>query len=127
MKQIKPYVAALCALLAASPVTFAQSLDDRAPKLDTSGGHWYSRFTRNYTPRVAPGISLSNSGRVDSLIRAGNLYLSLNDAIALALENNIDVEVSRYSYPINESALRASRATACGQAGCDPIFSVNQF
>ena len=30
-------------------------------------------------------------------MRAGTLYLTVQDAIALALENNIDLEVSRYN------------------------------
>ena len=43
-----------------------------------------------------PAVSFHNSPRIDSLIRAGNLYLSLRDAIALALENNLDVEFERF-------------------------------
>ena len=57
------------------------------------------------------------------MIRAGNLYLSLSDAIALALENNIDVEVSRYTYPINESALRASHASNGAGVSYDPAIT----
>lgn len=47
---------------------------------------------------VAP-VDLSNSGRIRSLLRAGNIYLSLSDAIALAIENNLDVELERYNLP----------------------------
>ena len=57
------------------------------------------------------------------MIRAGNLYLSLSDAIALALENNIDIEVSRYTYPINESALRASHASNGAGVSYDPAIT----
>jgi outer membrane protein len=46
-------------------------------------------------PAVSPS-SMMNSRRTYELIRAGNLYLSLQDAIALALENNLDIEVARY-------------------------------
>jgi outer membrane protein TolC len=38
-----------------------------------------------------------NSGRIDPLIEGGKLRLSLDDAIALALENNLDVELQRYT------------------------------
>ena len=53
------------------------------------------------------------AGAPTQLIRAGNLYLSLSDAIAMALENNIDVEVSRYGYPTDDAGLLSARpATA---------------
>jgi outer membrane protein TolC len=48
-------------------------------------------------PATVPPIRLGNSDRIQTLIRAGKLYLSPHDAIALALENNIDVEVARYT------------------------------
>ena len=49
-----------------------------------------------YRPRSVPPIRVTNSPRLDSLIRAGNLYLAEQDVVALAIENNIDVEVQRY-------------------------------
>src|SRR6185437_2205872 len=100
MKQLKPFIALLCVLLMAAPGMYSQQLNDRGPSMSDQQAHWYSGFTKNYRTRYIPPISVSNSGRADSLIRAGNLYLSLADAIAMALENNIDVEVSRYGYPI---------------------------
>ena len=39
---------------------------------------------------------MTNSGRLESLVRAGNLYVSAQDVIALALENNLDIEIQRY-------------------------------
>ena len=48
---------------------------------------------------VAPP-SLANSARLDSLVRDGKLYLSLHDAIDLALENNLDLVIARYNLPI---------------------------
>jgi outer membrane protein len=50
---------------------------------------------RWYQARPVPPVSFQNSGRIDSLMRAGQLYLSLPDAIALALENNLDIELQR--------------------------------
>src|ERR1035441_5734433 len=44
-------------------------------------------------PRTTPAVQFDNSPRVHELIRAGNLYLSLQDALALAIENNLDIEV----------------------------------
>src|SRR5579862_2230380 len=59
----------------------------------TGGLGW---LTHPYQPRNVPPIRLTNSPRMDSLLRAGNLYLSAPDVVALAIENNIDVEVQRY-------------------------------
>ena len=52
----------------------------------------------------------SNTNRIDALLRAGNLYLSLADAIALGLENNLDVEIQRYEFSIAEADLLRARA-----------------
>ncbi len=59
------------------------------------------------SPEVAP-VSFGDSPRITSLIRAGNLYISLQDAIALAIENNLDVQWDRLNTPISQSdTLRA--------------------
>ena len=52
---------------------------------------------RSYIPVEIPPVRLSNSPRLADLVRAGILYLSAEDAIALALENNIDIEIARYN------------------------------
>jgi outer membrane protein len=67
-------------------------------------------IVRPYLPVTVPPIRLSNSGRLGQLVRAGMLYLTAQDAIALALENNIDVEVSRYNPFISEWNLERSEA-----------------
>src|SRR5580700_10427745 len=50
-----------------------------------------------------------NSPRVHDLIRAGNLYLSQSDALALAIENNLDVELDRFSFRIADEDLRRAK------------------
>ena len=52
---------------------------------------------RPYLAPEVPPVRLANSPRLNELIRAGTLYLTVQDAIALALENNIDIEVARYN------------------------------
>ena len=47
----------------------------------------------------APPLNFQNSPRVHELIRAGNLYLSVQDALAIAIENNLDIELERYNLP----------------------------
>lgn len=63
-------------------------------------------LTHPYQARYVPPINLNNSPRFDSLIRAGNLYLSAQDVVALALENNIDIEVQRYGPLLAREVLR---------------------
>ena len=55
-----------------------------------------------YLPKIVPPARMGNSARVADLMRAGTLYLTAQDAIALALENNIDLEVARYNPIISE-------------------------
>jgi len=58
--------------------------------------------------RVVSAATLSNTPRLESLIRAGNLYLSSQDVIALALENNVDIAIQRYGpYLAREVVRRA--------------------
>ncbi len=65
---------------------------------------------RPYRPVTVPPVRLANSPRLQELVRAGTLYLTAQDAIALALENNIDIEVSRYNPFISAWNLERSQA-----------------
>jgi outer membrane protein TolC len=56
-------------------------------------------------PRPTPALRFENSPRVHELIRAGNLYLSLGDALSLTIENNLDIELQRYLLPQGDSEL----------------------
>jgi outer membrane protein TolC len=58
---------------------------------------------------VAPP-SLANSVRLDSLVRDGKLYLSLHNAIDLALENNLDLVIARYNIPIAQMDIQRTQA-----------------
>jgi outer membrane protein TolC len=71
------------------------------------------RSSRNpfdaYRGKAAPPPMLANSVRINSLVRNGKLYLSLHDAIDLALENNLDLVIARYNLPIAQmDVLRTS-------------------
>jgi outer membrane protein TolC len=63
----------------------------------TKAASAFPKFWQPYVPRDVPAPNLSNSARIDSVIRDGKMYLSLNDAVALALENNLDIAVQRYN------------------------------
>ena len=63
-----------------------------------------------YSPAQVPEPVLTNSRRLDGLIRDGKLYLSLKDAIDLALENNLDLAIARYNLPIADTDLLRTKA-----------------
>jgi outer membrane protein len=61
------------------------------------------------SPTVAP-VRLTDTSRLGALMRGGILYLTVQDAIALVLENDIDLEVDRYNRPLAEWNLERSQA-----------------
>src|ERR1700756_5235862 len=61
--------------------------------------------------RVAPP-NLTNTPRLDQLMQNGKLLLSMNDAIALALENNLDIAISRYNLSIADTDVLRTKAGA---------------
>src|SRR5882724_8973266 len=65
-----------------------------------------------YMPATVPAPALTNSPRLDQLIRDGKLYISLRDAISLALENNLDLAIARYNLPIANTDILRTKAGA---------------
>lgn len=63
-----------------------------------------------YTARRLAAPNLANTSRMDSLMHDGKLYLSLNDAVALALENNLDIAIARYNLNIADTDVLRARA-----------------
>ena len=63
-----------------------------------------------YTAATTPEPSLVNSPGLTQLIRDGKLYLSLKDAIRLALENNLDIAIARYNLPIADMDILRTKA-----------------
>jgi outer membrane protein len=72
-----------------------------------------------YTPRHVPPPDLSNTPRLEQLMREGKLYLSMDDAVALALENNLDIGISRYNSGIADTDILRSKG------GANNFFGVN--
>src|SRR5262249_32854856 len=62
-----------------------------------------------YKPGLVPPPNLNNTDRVRQLMRDGKIMLSMNDAVALALENNLDLVLARYNLNIADTdILRAN-------------------
>ncbi|MBI1357688.1 MAG: TolC family protein [Acidobacteria bacterium] len=67
-------------------------------KIDySSGADTWPNFMGAFEIPDVPQVNLANSNRLEQLLRDGNLYLSLSDALALAIENNLDLELARYN------------------------------
>src|SRR5271157_1537274 len=119
----------LAALMAAAPITptLAQEPASAPTPHTVAQGQvpislGVSKFNFNHSPKafpnlfapyinqyVDPGV-LTNSPRLDQLIHDGKLHLSLQDAIALALENSMDIVVTRYNPWIADASLLKTRA-----------------
>src|ERR1700683_4134250 len=65
-----------------------------------------------YQPRHLANPILANTARIDQFMRDGKLYLSLDDAIALALENNLDIAIARYNLNIADTDVLRAKAGA---------------
>jgi outer membrane protein TolC len=78
-------------------ITAEEQRDDSIPR-----SHFPNPITP-YEPRHVPPPNLANSPRVESLLHDGKLYLSINDAVALALENNLDIGIARYNLSIAQT------------------------
>jgi outer membrane protein TolC len=85
----------------------------RAPAQDQPYSIGRSNLPALIRPYVAPeipSIRLNNSNRLSALIRAGNLYLTMEDALALAIENNLNIEIARYGPMLADSGLERAKA-----------------
>src|SRR5438105_4685584 len=72
-----------------------------------------------YTPREIAPPDITNSPKIDQLMREGKIYLSMDDAVALALENNLDIAIQRYNLGIADTdVLRA-------KSGANQFLGVN--
>jgi outer membrane protein len=74
-----------------------------------AGSSWVGRLRRPYQASTVPEVAFQDSNRIDSLLRGGQLYLSLQDAIALALENSLDIELQRFGPAIAKSDLQRAQ------------------
>jgi outer membrane protein TolC len=103
-------IAPILALLLLLPPVPASAQKIPVPDYSLSAGNWPSH--RIYMPEEVPQANLSDSPRLESLIRGGVLYLSLADAVALAIENNLDIAYARYAPLQADTDILRARAGA---------------
>ena len=99
--RLQTAILTLFVLLPFAPPVAAQSEISVQPPTGRLG--W---LVHPYEAPSVPTIRLTNSPRFNDLIRAGNLYLTAQDVVALAIENNIDVEVQRYGPLLAKQVLK---------------------
>jgi outer membrane protein len=69
----------------------------------------WGRFKSQYIERRPEPVYFGNSPLLHQLLRGGNIYLSLPDAIELAIQNNLDIEIQRYGLPSAAAELKRSK------------------
>jgi outer membrane protein len=92
---------------------FAQSGNENFPQIKNYKAENSGRFSGIFSPfqvRTVPPLVLENSPRIENLIHDGKLDLSISDALALALENNLDVAVQRYIPEFSQTDLLRTQA-----------------
>jgi outer membrane protein TolC len=65
----------------------------------------FPNFIAPYSVRHVPPANLNNSAMTDKVFHDGKMYLSINDAVAMALENNLDMTLQRYNLSIADTDL----------------------
>ncbi|HXX71634.1 MAG TPA: TolC family protein [Candidatus Acidoferrum sp.] len=91
-----------------------------------SNGHpWFPNVIAPYTQMSVPRPELANTPRIEQLIANGKLLLSLEDALSLALENNLSVAVARYTPWLDEANLLYAKSGVNGRLEFDPVLTGN--
>ena len=75
-----------------------------------NAGSQFPNLLNPYTAVQVPQPNLTNTPRLDTLMRNGKLMLSLSDAVALALENNLDIAIARYNLSIADTDILRAKA-----------------
>ena len=70
----------------------------------------FPHVIKPYTARQLDQPDLTNSPRIDALVRDGKVYLSIDDAVTLALENNLDLDIARYNLNIADTDLLRAKS-----------------
>ena len=65
-----------------------------------------------YTSQHVSPPNLSNTPRIEQLLQDGKLMISMDDAVALALENNLDIGIARYNLNIADTDILRAKSGA---------------
>lgn len=133
-------VAAISCLLAGTAPSFAQAAPQSLPAApgmppepkpnftqplfmrDTAHDYskergYFPNLIAPYSPMTAPAPNFANSLQLDQLVKNGKIYLSLSDAVLLALQNNYDIAIQRINLDIADTDILRAHAGAAGIQG----------
>jgi outer membrane protein len=101
-------------LPAAPAPVLTQPYPLKATKRDFSQPYagWKGNPINIYKPTSIEKASFVNSVRLTDLVKDGKIYLSLSDAIALAIENNYDIAIARYDLGIADTDILRTKTGA---------------
>src|SRR5487761_1286053 len=131
MNRINQHVVLVMTLLAvlaglpklrAQQSTAAEGAFDQTIARDYTNTRWFPNLAGPYLNPHVPPFQLANSQLLDELIQHGKMSLSLQDAIALAVENNLNIAVARYN-PQYAQADRVRAASGQATRGIQGAFS----
>ena len=107
--------AALAMVLGAAILGAQQSAPSQSATIDFKSNRWFPNLAGPYFSPSMPEVRLSNSERIHTLMREGKLRLSVEEAIALALENNLDIAVARFGPAYAQTDILRTRSGGSGR------------
>jgi outer membrane protein len=125
--QASAAIGALFVCLATAPVCSAQGQSDKPLTFQQAVGNtythtrWFPNLAGPYVPPHVPPFQVANTAFLYELIQNGVMHLSLDDALALAIENNLNIAVDRYN-PKNAYIDRVRAASGQATRGINGMF-----
>ncbi len=113
----------LAASLPAAGQSLSRGIDFNPQGINFANGRSWTQTVFGQSPISVAPLNLQNSPRIYTLLRNGKLYLSLDDAIALALENNLDIAIQRYNLPIADTDILRAKGGAAPRGVSTGIVS----
>jgi outer membrane protein TolC len=86
------------------------NLRSTARDFSQPAGKWLGNPINMYRPTSIAKANFANSVRLSDMVKDGKIYLSLSDALALAIENNFDIAIARYNLDIADTDLLRAKA-----------------
>ena len=126
-----PFSGSMMALAPVAPA-FAQQQGDSTPPAQpqphsrtipvnnqnyTYGKRWFPNIFGPYTPTVVPEPVLTNAPAIEQMVKDGKLSISLQDAVDLALQNNLAIVIERYTPWIAEANILRTLSGARASSG----------
>lgn len=114
---VSQFLALLMALAPAAPI-FAQQQGESTPPAQppartiqisnqnySYGRRWFPTIRAPYRQAAVPEPILTNAPRIEQMVQDGKLSMSLQDAVDLALQNNLAIAISRYTPWLAEASI----------------------